>query len=45
MQEICSGQAFYQSEVKGQGQGHRDPKIVRDTPQSQDVPTHQIWYS
>ena len=39
MQEIRSGQAFYQSEVKGQGQGYRDPKIVRDNPQSKDVLT------
>ena len=24
-------------------QGHSDPKIVRDTPPSQDTSTHQIW--
>ena len=29
----------------GQGQGHSDPKMVRDTPPSQDVSTHQIWNS
>ena len=27
------------------GQGHSDPKIVRDTPPSQDASTHQIWNS
>ena len=43
--EICFGQSFYLSQVKGQGQGHRDPKIVCDTPKSQDVLTQQIWYS
>ena len=29
----------------GQGQGHSDPKMVRDTPPSQDAFTHQIWKS
>ena len=29
----------------GQCQGHSDPKMVRDTPLSQDVSTHQIWNS
>ena len=32
-------------QVRGQGQGHSDPKIVRDTSPSQDVSTHQIWKS
>ena len=27
------------------GQGHSDPKMKRDTLQSQDAPTHQIWNS
>ena len=26
-------------------QGHSDPKMVRNTPPSQDVSTHQIWNS
>ena len=29
----------------GQGQGHSDPKMVHDTPLSQDASTHQIWNS
>ena len=28
--------------VRGQGQGHSDPKMVRDTPPSQDASIHQI---
>ena len=31
--------------VRGQGQGHSDPKMVWDTPPSQDASTHQIWDS
>ena len=31
--------------VRGQGQGHSDPKMVRDTLPSQDVSTSQIWNS
>ena len=27
------------------GQGHRDPKTVRDTPPSQDTSLHKIWDS
>ena len=27
------------------GQGHSDPKMVCDTPPSQDASTHQIWNS
>ena len=27
------------------GQGHSDPKMVSDTPPSQDAYTHQIWNS
>ena len=27
------------------GQGHSDPKKVRDTPSSQDASTHKIWIS
>ena len=27
----------------GRGQGHNDRKIVCDTLQSQNAPTHQIW--
>ena len=27
------------------GQGNSDPKMVRDTPSSQDASTHQIWNS
>ena len=27
------------------GQGHSDPKMVRDTPSSKDASTHQIWNS
>ena len=30
---------------RGQGQGHSDPKIVCDTPPSQDASTNQIWNS
>ena len=26
-------------------QGHSDPKMVHDTPLSQDASTHQIWNS
>ena len=29
----------------GQVQGHSDPKMVRDTPSSQDASTHKIWNS
>ena len=29
----------------GQGQDHSDPKMVCDTPSSQDAFTHQIWNS
>ena len=29
----------------GQRQGHSDPKMVHDTPLSQDASTHQIWNS
>ena len=36
---------YYKNEVRGQGQGHSDPKMVRDTPPSQDASTHQIWNS
>ena len=28
--------------VRGKGQGHSDPKMVRGTPPSQDASTHQI---
>ena len=35
----------YKNEVKGQGQGHSDLKMVCDTPPSQDASTHQIWNS
>ena len=31
--------------VRGQGQGHSDPKMVHDTPLYQDASTHQIWNS
>ena len=31
--------------VRGQGQGHSDPKMVRNTPPSQDASTHQFWNS
>ena len=34
---------YYKNLVRGQGQG--DPKMVCDTPPSQDAPTHQIWNS
>ena len=34
---------YYKNSVRGQGQG--DPKMVRDTPPSQDASTHQIWNS
>ena len=27
------------------GQSHSDPRMVRDTPLSQDASTHQIWDS
>ena len=30
---------------RGQGLDHSDPKIVCDTPSSQDACTHQIWNS
>ena len=40
---ICSGHDFSKNEVGGQG--HSDPKIVQDTPPSQDAFTHQIWDS
>ena len=36
---------YYKNKVRGQGQGHSDPKMVRDTPPSQDASTHKIWYS
>ena len=35
----------YKNQVIGQGQGHSDPKLVRDTWPSQDASTHQIWNS
>ena len=31
---------YYENSVRGQGQGHSDWKMVRDTPQSQDASTH-----
>ena len=27
------------------GKGHSDPRMVRETPSSQDASTHQIWDS
>ena len=36
---------YYKNLVRGQGQGHSDPKMVRDTPPSQDASTQQIWNS
>ena len=36
---------YYKNYVRGQGQGHSDPKMVSDTPPSQDASTHQIWNS
>ena len=39
--EDIPGRDYSRNEVKGQG----GPKMVRDTPPSQDAPTHQIWDS
>ena len=36
---------YYKNLVRGQGQGHSDPKIVRYSPPSQNASTHQIWNS
>ena len=36
---------YYKNLVRGQGQGHSDPKMVSDTRPSQDASTHQIWNS
>ena len=36
---------YYKNSVRGQGQCHSDMRMVRDTPPSQDAPTHQIWNS
>ena len=34
---------YYKNLVRGQG--HSDPKMVRDIPPSQDASTYQIWNS
>ena len=31
------------SRIEARGQGHSDPKTVRNTPRPQGVSTHQIW--
>ena len=41
--EICSGHDYSKDLVRGQGQS--DPKMVRETPSSQDASTHKIWNS
>ena len=33
------------NQVRGQGKGESDQKMVHDTPPSQNVSTHQIWDS
>ena len=43
--EKCSGHDYSENYVRGQSQGHSDLKMLRDTPQSQDAFTHQIWDS
>ena len=39
------GTRYSKNKVRVQGQGHSSPKIVCDTPSSQDASTHQIWNS
>ena len=39
------GRTFYYYKNLVRGQGHSDPKMVWDTPPSQDASTHQIWNS
>ena len=39
------GRTFYYYKNQVRGQGHSDPKMVCDTPPSQDASTHQIWNS
>ena len=34
---------YYKNYIRGQG--HSDPKMIRDTPPSLDASTHQIWNS
>ena len=44
--ERTDGQCdYHKNYVRGQGQGHSDPKMIRDTLPSQDASTHQIWNS
>ena len=40
---FCCGHDYSGNKVRGQG--HSDPKMVHDTPLSQDASTRQIWKS